>query len=72
MTIDQQNFLESLEITLAGLVHGGYSKEAEVLAPIVDLVDKEEFVIAYLEAEASGMDARFLNRLKEVYDVRWT
>lgn len=70
MTNEQQQFLESLEIYLAKLSFEGYDKEARKLAPVVELIDSDNSFMAYLEAEALGMDDRVLKMIKDKFDLR--
>jgi hypothetical protein len=70
MTVEQEDFLNKLENALAHLVHNGNNKWAKALAPVIDFLDKEEFVMAVLEAEAANLPPQLIENLRKTYNVK--
>lgn len=71
MTVEQQNFLNRLEIALAKMVFDGYNPNTtKALGSVVEWLDKDEPVIAVLEGETLGIDKETLDCIRKVFDVR--
>lgn len=71
MTIEQQKFMDTLEMALMHLVHNKQERLAKALGLIYDLLERDEAAIAVLEGEAMELDQGLLDRIRELFDVRY-
>jgi hypothetical protein len=70
MTVQQQWFLNQLELALAKMAFDGY-KDTKGLGAIVEWLDRDEPAIAVLEGEHYGVANETLNCIRKVFDVRY-
>jgi hypothetical protein len=71
LNVEQQYFLNKLEEAVAKLTFNGKFEEAEGVAKVVEYLQNDESVMAYLEGEASGVNPAVLNALKKLFGIRY-
>ena len=71
MTVEQQHFLNKLEVALAAMIWDGHTKWAKAWGLVVEWLERDEPEVAVLEGEALGIDEGTLNAIRKIFDVRY-